>query len=635
MKQAIILAGGKGTRLASILNGQPKPLVLIDNIPLLEYQIKYLISFGFLDIKILVNYKSELIKDFCSKKEFSSNVEIIDDGNTPLGTAGSIFKIIDLLADSFLVVYGDTYFNINLDKLSDFHLSKNSDGITLLTHPNDHPFDSDLVELNNKFEVVNFHPYPHIDGFYSANLVNAAMYLVNKAVLNNLNIKFKNKIIDFGKDVFPMLLTDKVLKSYKTFEYIKDCGTPARVERVNSHIKSGVFEKSSVLKKQKLILVDRDGTIIKEKNYLKSISQIEIFDESYDAVRKVNKKGDRIIMITNQPVIARGDVSISGLKKIHNYIEWEIGKKGGYFDDIYFCPHHPDKGFVGEIAKYKIKCTCRKPEIDMLNRSFSDYNGDLDLSWFIGDTTTDIKTANNFGIKNILLRTGYSGNDGKFNVNPDFILNNIGDAVDFIYESFDKTYQFCLNYFKNKHVKKNILISGHSRSGKSTFSSVLKYVLIDLGYDVKIISIDRFLLPLKNRGIGIRSKYDLNKINKFVEKICAKNETSEFSFSFYEKLTNSTSLQSESVKFCVNSIIIFEGLFVNDYSSMMDCDSYFITLDEQLRKERFFSEYSSRNLSPKEITDLYLQRRNSEFDEIEKVKLNAKIIKYDNNTYSF
>jgi D,D-heptose 1,7-bisphosphate phosphatase len=146
----------------------------------------------------------------------------------------------------------------------------------------------------------------------------------------------------------------------------------------------------------------------------------------------LNHAGLRAVMVTNQPVIAKGFLTEVQLRQIHNKLETLLGREHAFLDRIYFCPHHPEKGFPGERADLKIDCDCRKPKPGMILQAQRDLNIDLANSWFIGDTTTDVQTAQNAGVKSILLRTGYGGADGKHDATPDFVFNSLLDAVRFI-----------------------------------------------------------------------------------------------------------------------------------------------------------------------------------------------------------
>ena len=233
MKQAVILAGGKGTRLRERLNGKPKPLVDVGGRPLLDRQLKILARDGFLDVVILVNHAAEQINEFCAGRSRSQNIRIVNDGE-PKGTAGAVLATLGMLESRFLVVYGDTLFDIDLDRFWNAHLSKKSEA-TLFLHPNDHPHDSDLVDMDHGGVIRGFHPYPHDPDTYLPNLVNAALYVVEKSAL--LPWVGLTPPLDFAKTLFPLMLkAGSRLSGYHSFEYIKDVGTPKRLDKANLNI---------------------------------------------------------------------------------------------------------------------------------------------------------------------------------------------------------------------------------------------------------------------------------------------------------------------------------------------------------------------------------------------------------------
>ena len=120
-------------------------------------------------------------------------------------------------------------------------------------------------------------------------------------------------------------------------------------------------------------------------------------------MRRINESGYLAIVVTNQPVIARGEVSLNELREIHNKLETLLGLQGAYVDGIYFCPHHPHKGYEGERPEYKIECNCRKPKPGMLLQAAQDFHIDLSQSWMIGDGENDIKAGIAAGCKTVLL----------------------------------------------------------------------------------------------------------------------------------------------------------------------------------------------------------------------------------------
>ena len=428
--QLVIIAGGKGTRLGNI--SVPKPMVKVVGKPLLEYQIELAKRYGLKDILILVGYKSEQIIDyFGNGSKWGVNISYSIE-EKPLGTAGSLKSVEQILNDRFLVFYGDTMMDINLLKLVEFDGSHSSLG-TLLCHPNDHPHDSDIVEIDeDSNEVILFHSKPHNESLYKPNLVNAALYILSKDILSYIE---PDKKCDFGKDIFPKALAaGNKLIAYNTAEYIKDMGTPDRLEKVEVDFLSGKVKLLNNENKRKAIFIDRDGVINKEVGNLRNADEFKLMNNVPKAIGMINNSNYLAIVITNQPVVAKGWCSFQELNNIHNKMQTELGYKNVFLDRIYYCPHHPDRGFDGEIEELKIDCNCRKPKLGLIEKAVSDYNIELDGSFFIGDTTTDIKTANNAGITSVLVKTGYAGKDLKFKVKPTYICNDLLSAVEKIFE---------------------------------------------------------------------------------------------------------------------------------------------------------------------------------------------------------
>jgi histidinol-phosphate phosphatase family protein len=143
----------------------------------------------------------------------------------------------------------------------------------------------------------------------------------------------------------------------------------------------------------------------------------------------INASGYLAIVVTNQPVVARGLCQMEDVERIHKKLETLLGQEGVYLDEIRFCPHHPDKGYPEENPAYKIPCHCRKPDIGMLEDCAQKYNVDLTASWVVGDTTVDIQTGKNAGTKTALVLTGDAGKDGKYDVEPDITCQNLKEAV--------------------------------------------------------------------------------------------------------------------------------------------------------------------------------------------------------------
>ena len=428
MKQAIILAGGKGTRLRERLPDIPKPLVDICGLPLLERQLLLVKQYGFEEVLVLVNHKAGQIEESCASRQSQDiRIKCIDDGH-PRGTAGATLAVFDSLADEFLVLYGDTMLEVDLERFHSFHASVPDAAATLFLHPNDHPYDSDLVDVDDSGNVTGFFPYPREDGHYFPNLVNAALYWIRKNAL--VPWSRAEGTLDFVKDLFPSMLGRGTrILGYKSSEYVKDCGTPDRLDRVRNDFLSGRIRRSSLKVPQPAVFMDRDGTINREVDHLCSPDQFEVLPGVEAAIKRLNASDFRCCVVTNQPVIARGECSLAALRQIHNKMETLLGRRGAFVDRIYYCPHHPDKGFPGEVAEFKFDCQCRKPKTGMIDQAVKELNILREGSWMIGDSSLDIETARRAGLRSILVETGYAGLDNRASALPDATVPDLEAAV--------------------------------------------------------------------------------------------------------------------------------------------------------------------------------------------------------------
>ena len=432
---AVIMAGGKGSRLLSITNDEiPKPMVPVDGKPLLEYQVEKLKTYGIKKIVMIVGHLGEKIVDhFKDGKNFGVEIDYIFE-KEPLGTAGAFYYLKDKIdAKDFMLVFGDVFFDMDFDRMEDFHF-KNSALTTLLAHPNGHPYDSDLIQTDDNGRVIGFDSKHNVRDYWYDNMVNAGMYIINKRLLDLVKEPVKT---DFEKDILAnQVKLGASIYAYHTPEYVKDVGTVDRINATVEELKSGLIQSKNLKNKQRAIFLDRDGTINVSKGFISKADDLELIPDTIDAIKAINKSGALAIVITNQPVIARGECSFEELHNIHNKLKTLLGEKGAFVDDIFYCPHHPDKGFEGEVPELKFDCECRKPKTGMIEEAVKKYNIDLSKSYMVGDSTMDLETARNAGIKSVLVNTGFAGNDGKYDRSCDIDADNLFDAVEKIIKDF-------------------------------------------------------------------------------------------------------------------------------------------------------------------------------------------------------
>lgn len=426
---AVIMAGGKGSRLRSITNDEiPKPMVPVDGKPLLEYQVEALKEYGIKKIVMIVGHLGEKIMDhFKDGKDFGVDIDYIVEKD-PLGTAGAFYYLKDKTdAKDFLLVFGDVFFDIDFDRMEDFHF-KNAALTTLLAHPNGHPYDSDLIQTDDNGKVIGFDSKNNVRDYWYDNMVNAGMYVINRELLELVKEPVK---IDFEKDILANQVKNGAnIYAYHSPEYVKDVGTVDRINATVEELKKGLIASKNLKNRQRAIFLDRDGTMNVSKGFISNADDLELIPGTIEAVKAINKSGALAIVITNQPVIARGECSFEELHNIHNKLKTLLGEKGAFVDDIFYCPHHPDKGFEGEVPELKFDCECRKPKTGMIDEAVKKYNIDLSKSYMVGDSTMDLELARNAGVKSVLVDTGFAGNDGKYDRSCDIEAKDLVDAVE-------------------------------------------------------------------------------------------------------------------------------------------------------------------------------------------------------------
>lgn len=425
--KTVIMAGGKGTRISTLFPDIPKPLIPIKDSngvakPVLEWEIRSLVAQGFTDIILTVSHMADKIEGYFGTGEqlgcrISYFVETV-----PLGNAGALFKLRSELGDEpFLLLNADAVFDVDFNRFTAFHMKKKEECgalVTLFTHPNSHPYDSGLIIAATNGAVEGWLAKEDKRPEFYKNRVNAGLHVIDPKALDlaaessNIDEKLigtedvktgKTIKVDLDRQLLKPLCNTGHMYCYDSPEYVKDMGTPERYEQVCRDFAAGVVESKNLSHPQKAIFLDRDGTINRYVGFLRKIEDFELLPGAAEAIKRINSSGYLAIVVTNQPVIARGEVSVTELNLIHNKMETLLGQDGAYIDGLYCCPHHPDKGFQGEVVELKYDCDCRKPKPGLILSAAADFNIDLSKSWMIGDGKNDVGAGKAAGCKTVLI----------------------------------------------------------------------------------------------------------------------------------------------------------------------------------------------------------------------------------------
>lgn len=393
---------------------------------MIQWQIENLKACGILRIIIIIGHLGEKIREyFGDGTQLGVEISYIEE-TVPLGSAGALYDLKDRLGEGeFLLVFGDVMFDVDLESMVRFH--RMHGGLaTLLVHPNSHPCDSDLTVMDGDCRIVRFDSKGNARKDWYDNCVNAGIYVLSGRLLCPMT---ERKRCDLEKDLLAPLAEQGQVYGYRTAEYVKDAGTVERFWSVSEAQARGLWTMKNRRNPQRCIFLDRDGTVNRYVGLISKEEQLELEDHAAEAIKLINESGYLAILVTNQPVVARGMCDMEQVNRIHRKLQVLLGERGAYLDDIVFCPHHPDKGYPEENPEYKIPCSCRKPSVGMINQMAERYHIDRSASYMVGDATVDVQTGINAGMKTVLVQTGLAGKDGKYPVTADLEAPDLLAAV--------------------------------------------------------------------------------------------------------------------------------------------------------------------------------------------------------------
>lgn len=621
----LLAKAGETFDVAIFAGGQMVPLL---GRPLLEYQLELCRRHGFHRVLLLLHDRHEAIRAHFadgSRHGVTLGYQIEE---TPRGTAGALRDGLPRLADTFLALNGDTYMDVDLRRVWNVHTAQGAD-VTVVLYPNDHPHDSDLVEVDPAGFVTALHPYPHPEDFDHHNLVNTALYVMQRSGLESLIPPGVRT--DLATDTFPaMLLAGRRLFGYVSPEYIKDIGTPERLDQVAGDITAGVPERLSGRDVRPAVFLDRDGTLNEDVHYVSGPEQLEILPGVPEALQRLNRAGYLTVVITNQSVVARGDVTFAGLDRIHSRLTHLLGLRHAYLDRIYACPHHPARGFPGEVPELKVVCGCRKPATGSIDAACRDLEIGRAASWFVGDTTSDIETGRRAGLRTILVRTGHAGQDGRYPFRPDYVVTDLTAAVSWMLDGHPALLRRMAPVALAALPTRLVLVGGLARAGKGSAAQALKEIMATFGRSAHLMSLDSWLKPLSERaeGTGVTARYDVDAVLATIKPLIGAGERQALELPVYDRARRTMYERRVHLSIGPDDLLIVEGvpaLLIDELTQLADVRVH-VEMPEPDRVSRLREDYQWRGETDEAVEALLTSRTGDDTRPVQGARARADFV---------
>ncbi|KJJ83933.1 histidinol-phosphate phosphatase family protein [Candidatus Omnitrophus magneticus] len=382
LKQAVILAGGQGSRLRPLTNKTPKPMIPFHGKPFLLYLIEMLKEQRFEKVLLLLGYLPHVVKDyFGDGSSFGIHIDysITDVENE---TARRLKLAEDKVDPVFLLMYCDNYWPMNISRMWDLFV-KNNVAAQVSAYSNKDKYTKDNMRVNEHGIVSLYDKSRSAEGLQG---VDIGFVIMRKEVVYPL---IPQENVNFEKAVYPLLVENQQLGAYMSDHRYYSVGSHERLPLT-----------AAFLENQPAIILDRDGVLnVKppKARYVTMYNEFIWLPGAKDAVKLLKAHGYRVIVITNQAGISRGFMTESDLDTIHNNMKEDLAKHGAAIDAIYYCPHGWDEG-----------CECRKPKPGMLFQAQKDFHLDITKTFFIGDDVRDKQAGDAAGCKTLLVSSQMS-----------------------------------------------------------------------------------------------------------------------------------------------------------------------------------------------------------------------------------
>lgn len=401
--QAIVLCGGKGTRLGGRVRHVPKPMLPVGGRPLLDHIIDSLRAAGIRRFILIAGHLAEVItRHYDSQDRPGCSIDICVEPE-PHGTAGGLRSLADRLDEGFIVAYGDVFIDFDIAQLIAAHRAEHPIA-TLLVRASDHPWDCDLVVADQSGRVLDF-VRETATNERCRNVANAAVYVLSRRILEHIPT---DRASDFVRDVFPAALRgNELIRAHPLEEsaFVKDMGTPERLEAVEEYLRERDLARAARTQRKPVdtVFLDRDGVLNVDFQVIDRPERLELLPGAAEAVCLLNRHGIRCVVVTNQPLIARGLCTEETLARINDQLRAELSSAGGSLAGFFHCPHHPDTHHGEGVRELRRACRCRKPSPGLIFRAQRELQLNLGSAVMVGDRSSDVRAGRAAGLRTVLV----------------------------------------------------------------------------------------------------------------------------------------------------------------------------------------------------------------------------------------
>lgn len=582
IQQAVILAGGLGTRMRPLTDNIPKPMIDVNDRPFVEYLIRMLKENGIKEVVLLLGYRSEVVIDYFTLNPVEGIKIVYHQGETQWNTGTRVKKGEHLYDDTFLLMYCDNYWPLNLHQQLEL-FNKHDASLVLTVYNNSDNYTRSNIHVNDDARVTYYDPQRKDPGL---NGVDMGFFIFRKSLVKTM----PEHEFHLTHDFLPPLIEEGKVYALRSDQVYYSIGSLERLPVTKEY-----------LTPKKFIFLDRDGVINKKApkaDYVKTPEEFEFLPGVLESIKLLTDHDYKIVIITNQAGIARGMMSEEDLNQIHNYMLSNIEAKGGRIEKIYHCPHGWDEG-----------CSCRKPKPGMLLNASREYVTDITRAVFIGDDERDIMAAEAANMNSLLVSDSVS-------------LLDLTQSIVTHGEAYTLLYYDLLKIYREKGKKLfTLAIGGCSRTGKSTLAERLIKDLQKEKIPCKLLSLDNWIKDYRDRKKtdSVRERFDYNGITHSLESLQKGQNTS---IPVYDAKTRSVLKEPQIYEGLCEGILITEGVVALDIPWLSENADYriFVDTEDSVRLDRVRRFYREFKKLSQEETEIIIQQR--EKDEVAFIKEN-------------